>query len=93
MWTSRKHLTGYGMLWCIMKQYYTHVNLIRVTNSFYDKATKPIVLNDNIGDWFRTTFGGRQDCLLLPTLFKIFLGQIMTDALGFRFGAENYITK
>ena len=34
-----------------------------------------------IGDWFRTTVGVRQGCLLSPTHFNIFLERIMTDAL------------
>ena len=37
--------------------------------------------NSSIGDWFRTRVGVLQGCLLSPTLFNIFLGKIMTDAL------------
>jgi hypothetical protein len=37
--------------------------------------------NDDIGDWFKTTIGVHQGCLLSPTLFNIYLEKIMTDAL------------
>ena len=38
-------------------------------------------MNGSIGEWFKTTVGVRQGCLLSPTLFSIFLEQIMSNAL------------
>ena len=56
-------------------------NLIRVVKNLYNKATSDVLFNGSIGDWFRTTVGVRQGCLLSPTLFNIVLERIMTDAL------------
>ena len=44
-------------------------------------ATSAVQMNGSIGEWFRTTVGVRQGCLLSPTLFNIFLKWIMSDAL------------
>ena len=38
-------------------------------------------MNGSKEEWFRTTVGVRQGCLLSPTLFNIFLEQIMSNAL------------
>ena len=65
-----------------MRQYNINANLIRTIQNLYDKATSAVYLNTNIGDWFRTTVGVRQGCVLSPTLFNIFLKRIMTDALN-----------
>ena len=64
-----------------MKKYNISTNLIRVIKNLYNKATSAVLFNGSIEDWFRTTVGVRQGCLLSPTLFNIFLERIMTDAL------------
>ena len=49
--------------------YPSHQNL-------YDKATSAVLFNSSTGDWFRTTVGVRQGCLLSSTFFNIFLERI-----------------
>ena len=71
----------HAALWATMKKYNISTNLIQVIKNLYNKATSAVLLNGSIGDWFRTTVGVRQGCLLSPTLFNIFLERIMTDAL------------
>ena len=69
-------------MWASIKKYNISTNLNQVIKNLYDKATSAVLFNSSIGDWFRTTAGVRQGCLLSPTLFNIFLERIMTDALG-----------
>ena len=64
-----------------MKKYNISTHRIQVIKNLYNKATSAVLFNGSIGDWFRTTVGVRQGCLLSPTLFTIFLEKIMTDAL------------
>ena len=68
-------------LWATMNLYSINANLINTIKSLYDNASSAVYLNNNIGDWFRTTVGVRQGCLLSPTLFNIFLERIMEEAL------------
>ena len=63
-----------------MKKYNISTNLTKVIKNLYNKATSAALFNNSIGDWFRTTVGVRQGCLLSPTLFNIFLERILTDA-------------
>ena len=64
-----------------MKKYNISTNLIPVIKNLYDKTASAIPFNSSIGDWFRTTVGVRQECLLSAALFNIFLERITTDAL------------
>ena len=63
-----------------MKKDTISTNLIQVIKNLYNKATTAVLFNSSIRDWFRTTVGVRQGCLLSPTLFNMFLERIMTDA-------------
>ena len=64
-----------------MRKYNINANLVRTIEQLYYKATIAVQISGSIGEWFRTTVGVRQGCLLLPTLFNIFLDRIMSDAL------------
>ena len=64
-----------------MKKYNISTNLIQVIKNLYDKATSSVLFKGSIVEWFRTTVGVPQGCLLSHTLFSIFLERIMTDAL------------
>ena len=64
-----------------MQKYNISANLVHTIEQLYDKVTVAVQMNGSRGEWFRTTVGVRQRCLLSPTLFNIFLEQIMSDAL------------
>ena len=71
----------HAALWATMRKYNINTNLVRIIEKLYEQATSAVLLNGTKGDWFRTTVGVRQGCLLSPTLFNIFLERIMEDAL------------
>ena len=60
-------------LWVTMKKSNISAYLIRAIKNFYYKATSAVLFKCSVGDWFRTTVGVRQGCLLTPTLFNILL--------------------
>ena len=71
----------HAALWATMKKYNISANLIRVIKILHIKATNAVLFNSSIEDWFRTSVGVRQGCLLSPNLFNRFLERITTDAL------------
>ena len=64
-----------------MKKHNISTHLLQVNKNLYNKATSAVFFNSSIGDWFRTTVGVRQECLLSPNLLNIFLERITTNAL------------
>ena len=69
-------------LWSSMKKYNIDTKLINVIQSLYEKASSAVIHKGICGDWFPTKTVVRQGCLLSPTLFNIFLEDIMNDALS-----------
>ena len=68
-------------LWATMRKYHINASIIRAIENLYDKAQSAVLFNGSTGEWFRTTEGVRQGCLLSPILFNIFLERIMCEAL------------
>ena len=64
-----------------MKKYNINASIIRAIQNLYDKAQSAVLFNGSTGEWFRTTVGVRQGCLLSPTLLYIFLERIICEAL------------
>ena len=71
-------------LWATMKKFNISGKLIETIQSLYENAMSAVLVQGATGEWFHTSVGVRQGCLLSPTLFNIFLEDIMTHAL------ENY---
>jgi len=68
-------------LWASIKKYNMGQKIIWTINELYTKATSAVLFQGIVGEWFHTSVGVRQGCLLSPTLFNVFLCRIMTDAL------------
>ena len=74
-----------------MRKYNINASIIRAIENLYDKAQNAVLFNGSIGEWFRTTVGVRQGCLLSPTLFNIFLERIMCEALDDHEGSVSIV--
>ena len=65
-------------LWATMRKYNINASIIRAIENLYDKAQSAVLFNGSTREWFRTTVGVRQGCLLSSTLSNIFLENWMT---------------
>ena len=68
-------------LWSVMGHFGISHEIIRIIESLYENSNSAVILNNKTGDFFHTTVGVRQGCLLSPVLFNIFLEQIMQETL------------
>ena len=68
-------------LWATMTKFNISWKLIETIRSLYENATSAVLVHETTGEWFHTSVGVRQECLLSPTLFNILLEDIMTHAI------------
>ena len=48
--------------------------------NLYNRAVIAVKCNGHVGEWFRTTVGSRQGCILSPDLFNIYIENIRSLA-------------
>ena len=64
--------------------------MLSVMNSLYYQTKSTVLIGNKYSQWFKATVGVRQGCVLSPTLFNIFLEQIVMDSFdSFSGGVKN----
>ena len=66
-----------------MRNFNIDEQLISIIENLYKKAISEVIVNDTRGDLLRISVEVRQGCLLLSTLFSIFLEKNMQDILNY----------
>ena len=69
-------------MFAVLQQYGVPGKLINIIKDLYNKAKSCIRISNEHTDWFLTTIGVRQGCLLSPGLFNFFLENILTEAFA-----------
>ena len=68
-------------LWHSLRSFGIEEGLVQIMKSLYSSASSAVLLNNNVSNYFRTTVGVRQGCLLSPILFNMYLENIMRETL------------
>ena len=68
-------------LWHALRSFGIEEGLVQVMKSLYSSASSAVLLNNNVSNYLRTTVGVRQDCLLSPILFNLYLENITRETL------------
>lgn len=68
-------------LWQVMRNFNFDTNTIEVIEALYNNSSSAVLLNTMCGNFFKTTVGVRQGCLLSPVLFNVYLENIMQETL------------
>ena len=83
----------HDVLWEVLKYYSVPSNIINILKELYSNAESAALINGEQTNFFKTTKGCRQGCILSPVLFLFYLEKIMEEALegfdgGIKIGKE-----
>jgi hypothetical protein len=59
-------------LWQTMRKYKFDVNIIETIEALYGMTTSTVLVNNEIGPFFKTTVDVKQSCILSPVLLNIY---------------------
>ena len=59
----------------------SHVSYNQAIQALYVNASSAVLFNSQLGESFMTTVSVRQECLLSPNLFSLFLEKTMQETL------------
>ena len=65
----------------VLRSFNVEEELVKVIQALYENSSSAVLLNSQLGEFFKSTVGVRQGCLLSPILFNLFLEKIMQEIL------------
>ena len=68
-------------LFHVLDHYGIPPKIRNLISTLYNHAVSAVRQDDGVGEWFRTSVGSRQGCILSPDLFNLYIENIMSIAL------------
>ncbi len=68
-------------LWQVLRSFNIEKGLVQAIQALYENSSSAVLLKSQLGEFFKTTVGVSQGCLLSPILFNLFLEKIMQEKL------------
>ena len=65
----------------VLRSFKIDQGLVQAIQTLYENSSSAVLLNSQLGEFFKTTVGVCQGCLLSPILFNLFLEKIMQKTL------------
>ena len=68
-------------LWRVLRSFNKEEGLVQAIQALYENSSIAVLLNSQLGEFFKTKVGVRQGCLLSSILVNLFLEKIMQETL------------